>query len=196
MAIPPITITAIYTEWAEKAGQTGRGQNMVSRRNYITITIMILILLFMFQFIGVMKDALNEYGTNEYEKTTVTELDRQDMYTSDGKTDKEVLASDREYIIYTGLSPKNSVGKTVSWWCTYSKRNFLYYPSLEECYIETSNPPKALVLEGSIFKASDIPVIDFLLEQKINIIFAGLPPKRHFITHQIRKKRKNARTLT
>ena len=150
---------------------------MVSRRNYITITIMILILLFMFQFIGVMKDALNEYGTNEYEKTTVTGFGREDMFISDGKTDEEILASGREYIIYTGLSPKNSVGKTVSWWCTYSKRNFLYYPSLKECKVDTSNPPKALVLEGSIFQASDIPVIDLLLEHKVNIIFAGLPPK-------------------
>lgn len=149
---------------------------MVSRRNYITITIMILILLFMFQFIGVMKDALNEYGTNEYEKTSSTELDMEDMYTSDGRTDKEILASGREYIIYTGLSSKNSVGKTVSWWCTYSKRNFLFCPSLEECHIETSNPPKALVLEGNVLKASDISIIDNLLGQKVNIIFAGLPP--------------------
>ena len=76
---------------------------MVSRRNYITITIMILILLFMFQFIGVMKDALNEYGTNEYEKTTVTGFGREDMFISDGKTDEEILASGREYIIYTEI---------------------------------------------------------------------------------------------
>ena len=150
---------------------------MVSRRNYITITIMILILLFMFQFIGVMKDALNEYGTNEYEKTAVTELDMDDMYKSNGRTDKEILASGREYIIYTGFSAKNNVSRTVSWWCTYSKRNFLYYPSLEECHIEMSNPPKAVVVEGSRFKASDISIIDGLLEQKINIIFAGLPSK-------------------
>lgn len=148
---------------------------MVSRRNYITITIMIIILLFMFQFIGVMKDALNEYGTNEYEKTSFTKLDMEDMYTADGKTDKEVLASDREYIIYTGRFLNNNPGKTVLWWCTYSKRNFLHYESLEECHIEISNPPRAVVIEGSEFKESDIGIIDDLLEQKINIIFAGLP---------------------
>lgn len=161
---------------------------MVSRRNYITITIMILILLFMFQFIGVMKDALNEYGTNEYEKTTVTGLDREDMFISDVASNKKILASSREYIIYAGSSNKSSVGKTVSWWCTYSKRNFLHCTSLKKCKINSLNPPKALILEGSTFKASDIPVIDALLEQKVNIIFAGLPPSE-LITGNVKLRR-------
>ena len=74
---------------------------MVSRRNYITITIMILILLFMFQFIGVMKDALNEYGTNEYEKTAVTELDMDDMYKLYIPCQKPVFLCPSCHLIYT-----------------------------------------------------------------------------------------------
>ena len=57
MAIPPVTLAALYIQNGQKRqGRLEGGQNMVSRRNYITITIMILILLFMFQFIGVMKE--------------------------------------------------------------------------------------------------------------------------------------------
>lgn len=148
---------------------------MVSRRNYITITVMIVILLFMFQFIGVMKEALNEYGVNEYGSTTVTRFTKDDMYISDNKKTSKILSSGREYIIYIGSAKGNATGKVVSCWCTYSKRNFLYYSSLEECHIEMANPPKALVIEGSLLNASGIKFINSLLEQKVNIIFAGIP---------------------
>lgn len=168
---------------------------MVSRRNYITITIMVLILLFMFQFIGVMKEALNEYGTNEYVETTVTGFNEDDMYTSEGKKDSEILSSGKEYIIYIGDSVKMGTGKIVAWWCTYSKRNLLHYQSLNECHIKVTNPPKALVLDGSMLGASDIGTIDDLLEQKVNIIFAGMPEKKLITQNERLKKILGIRTV-
>lgn len=150
---------------------------MVSRRNYITIAIMMFIILFMFQFTGVMKEALNDYGTNEYAETTGSGFNEVDMFKSTGKWDAQILSSEREYIIYIGASELDGIGKVVSWWCTYSKRNFLYCPSLKKCKISEENPPRALVIDGIMLKKPGIKIIGNIASQGVDIIFARMPDK-------------------
>ena len=42
---------------------------MVSRRNFFTITVIMLVVMFMFQIPEILKDRVNPYGKNEYERS-------------------------------------------------------------------------------------------------------------------------------
>ena len=94
------------------------GNDMVSRRNYLTIAMMFVILLFMFQFTGVMKEQLSEYESNEYADDTTTSFQRSDAFLA------EQTSADACEVIYVGEAGerRNPVVKT---WCSYRKRTFL-----------------------------------------------------------------------
>lgn len=143
---------------------------MVSRRNYITIAIMFLILFFMFQFTGVMKDRLNQYDVNEYEMSAQTDLNAQDAFDAEA-----VHASSTPKVFYIGASDADE-REVVRWWCTYSKRAFSGYTSLEACIFEKESEPDMIVLDGRLVKTEDdIALLSKWSREGIDLVFAQMP---------------------
>ncbi len=143
---------------------------MVSRRNYITIAIMLLILFFMFQFTGVMKDQLNKYGVNEYEMNAQTNLGAQDVFDAEASH-----SADTPKVFYVGAKTSD-IREVVYWWCTYSKRAFCEYTTLDACIFTESSKPDVIVLDGQLVESEeDIQVLTQWNEAGIDLVFARMP---------------------
>lgn len=141
---------------------------MVSRRNFLTITIMILILFFMFQFTGVMKNQLNEYGVNEYDQSTYTQLHAESVFSN------EVPANALADVFYIGIA-SGDVAKVVSSWCEYSKRSLQMYATLSACDNVPEN--QLIILDGRtmVRTDTDITILQEWIDKGVNIIFARMP---------------------
>lgn len=141
---------------------------MVSRRNFLTITIMILILFFMFQFTGVMKNQLNEYGVNEYDQSTYTQLNAESVFSN------EVPANALADVFYIGIA-SGDVAKVVSSWCEYSKRSLQMYATLSACDNVPEN--QLIILDGrtTVRTDADITILQEWIDKGVNIIFARMP---------------------
>lgn len=141
---------------------------MVSRRNFLTITIMILILFFMFQFTGVMKNQLNEYGVNEYDQSTYTQLNAESVFSN------EVPANALADVFYIGMA-SGDVAKVVSSWCEYSKRSLQMYATLSACDNVPEN--QLIILDGrtTVRTDADITILQEWIDKGVNIIFARMP---------------------
>lgn len=141
---------------------------MVSRRNFLTITIMILILFFMFQFTGVMKNQLNEYGVNEYDQSTYTQLNAESVFSN------EVPANALADVFYIGIA-SGDVAKVVSSWCEYSKRSLQMYATLSACDNVPEN--QLIILDGRtmVRTDADITILQEWIDKGVNIIFARMP---------------------
>lgn len=141
---------------------------MVSRRNFLTITIMILILFFMFQFTGVMKNQLNEYGVNEYDQSTYTQLNVESVFSN------EVPANALADVFYIGIA-SGDVAKVVSSWCEYSKRSLQMYATLSACDNVPEN--QLIILDGrtTVRTDADITILQEWIDKGVNIIFARMP---------------------
>ena len=141
---------------------------MVSRRNFLTITIMILILFFMFQFTGVMKNQLNEYGVNEYDQSTYTQLNAESVFSN------EVPANALADVFYIGIA-SGDVAKVVSSWCEYSKRSLQMYATLSACDNVPEN--QLIILDGrtTVRTDADITILQEWIGKGVNIIFARMP---------------------
>lgn len=141
---------------------------MVSRRNFLTITIMILILFFMFQFTGVMKNQLNEYGVNEYDQSTYTQLNAESVFSN------EVPVNTSADVFYIGMA-SGDVAKVVSSWCEYSKRSLQMYATLSACDNVPEN--QLIILDGrtTVRTDADITILQEWIDKGVNIIFARMP---------------------
>lgn len=141
---------------------------MISWRNYITITLTVLILFFLFQFTGVMKERLNDYGQNEYGRMTKTSLTDEDVVTT-------AVREDTPYIVYIG-DKKSDIGNVVTWWCTYSKRGMVSFPSCGGWMQSNYKQPEAAVIDGRrIYDYKEAQMLAELAESGIDMIFAALP---------------------
>ena len=142
---------------------------MVSRRNYLTVAIMMLILFFMFQFTGVMKNQLNEYGVNEYDQSTYTQLNAENTFSS---TVSGVNAS--ADVFYVGEA-SGDVSKVVSCWCEYSKRTVQTYQALSACEAVPKN--QIIILDGltTVRTEADINIIQEWMDKGVVLIFARMP---------------------
>lgn len=147
---------------------------MVSRRNYITITIMLLLLFFMFQFTGVMKNQLNQYDVNEYEMNAQTTLDAQSAFDA-----KATPSADTPSVFCVG-SDKENFKDVVYWWCTYSKRAYVSFPTLEDCTYKESEKPGMIVLDGRLVddNAADA-IVQKWADDGIHLVFAKMPGNAH-----------------
>ena len=149
---------------------------MISRRNYIVISIMFFILFFMFQFSVVMKERLNDYTTNKYEASINTVFKDTNVYDLVTAKTPEELPTDRDYTVYIGNAEKDAVGQVVTWWCTYTKRAFLNFPSLQECTLVKEHLPEVVIVEGANLNLeTDGEILLYMAEQGVNLIFSGLP---------------------
>lgn len=141
---------------------------MVSRRNFLTVAIMMLILFFMFQFTGVMKNQLNEYGVNEYDQSTYTQLNAESVFSN------EVPANALADVFYIGIA-SGDVAKVVSSWCEYSKRSLQMYATLSACDNVPEN--QLIILDGRtmVRTDTDITILQEWIDKGVNIIFARMP---------------------
>lgn len=141
---------------------------MVSRRNFLTVAIMMLILFFMFQFTGVMKNQLNEYGVNEYDQSTYTQLNAESVFSN------EVPANALADVFYIGIA-SGDVAKVVSSWCEYSKRSLQMYATLSACDNVPEN--QLIILDGrtTVRTDTDITILQEWIDKGVNIIFARMP---------------------
>ncbi len=149
---------------------------MVSRRNFLTMILTMLILFFMFQFTGMAKNVLNEYNTNEYVKSALTDWKADSMYRADSLAEIESPLGERPYILFAGDGNSEDIRQTTAWWCTYTKR------AMEECtdlsayrFLEETQP-QAVVIDGESLKLeTDLPVLKEMADRGIHLIFARLP---------------------
>ena len=149
---------------------------MISRRNYIVITMMFLILFFMFQFSEVMKERLNEYGVNKYADTTKTVFKEKNRYDATMVKNVEDIPLDRDYVVYIGEAKKENQGQVTAWWCTYTKRAFISYSSLDKVYLPQNHLPAAVVIKGEDMDLEqEGEKLREITEQGIPLIFAGMP---------------------
>ena len=141
---------------------------MVSRRNFLTVAIMMLILFFMFQFTGVMKNQLNEYGVNEYDQSTYTQLNAESVFSN------EVPVNTSADVFYIGMA-SGDVAKVVSSWCEYSKRSLQMYATLSACDNVPEN--QLIILDGrtTVRTDADITILQEWIDKGVNIIFARMP---------------------
>ena len=121
---------------------------MITRKNFLTMGVTMFVLLFLFQFSQIMKESGNEYDVNNYAVDAT--LEREDAWQK--SSPKEVLKKGG-YVLYVG-NGKSDIGKTVSWWCTYTKRELVVCQSVEDCPKDAWQKAEVLLLESSYVSIS------------------------------------------
>lgn len=143
---------------------------MVSRRNFFAMILTMLILFFMFQFTGIAKNALNEYGVNEYEDISSAQITADNMYRADGD------AGDRPYVLFVGGEDSGEIRTVVLWWCTYTKRGFEEQGDLMSYQVPGRGLPQAVVIDGKgLNLRTALPVLKEMAGRGIHLIFARMP---------------------
>lgn len=148
---------------------------MVSRRNFFTITLMMMMLTFMFLFTGVIKEELNEYDVNTFEKTARTALDADSMIRVENM-DNDGFSIPREYILFVGTKYSQEVRDVVYSWCTYTKRGYVECESLTDFEISARNLPEAVVMDGRyVDMEAQLPSMQELTGHGVHLIMARMP---------------------
>ena len=164
---------------------------MVSRRNFFTMLILLLILVFMFMFSGVLKQELNEYGTNSRAEQGVQRAELHERYEllSD-KLSKEakILSYQRiqgkdyeesnldKRVIFLGKSDTD-VAKVVASWCRYVKRPMISYNTLSGLEkLDTEKLPEAIIVDGEVINwEKETQTLIELTKKGACVIFARMP---------------------
>ena len=116
---------------------------MITKKNFLIMGVTMFVLLFLFQFSQIMKESGNEYDVNSYAGDA--SLNRKDAWQKSPQ--KDVLKMDG-YVLFVG-NGKSDIGKTVSWWCTYTKRELVICKSVEDCPADVTKKAEILLLESS-----------------------------------------------
>nr|MBP3597945.1 DUF2194 domain-containing protein [Eubacterium sp.] len=136
---------------------------MVTKRKFLTMAVMMFVLLFMFQFTQVMKEAGNEYDTNEYAGTS--ELNKNDVWEDSGNNSAVLIGTEESLL-----------GNVAKQWCTYTKRSFHVYETLVECPSETLKEADAILIDPShIEYERQMSLLTLRVEQGADVVFLSLP---------------------
>lgn len=162
---------------------------MVSRRNFITIALMMLILLFMFQFSCIAKEALNEYGINQYEEESATGLSGKNIFVPLPVSEDAVTEKQKDYVIYIGDTGEGALQKTVYWWCSYSKRKLQSYEALKNVSITEELLPEVIIIDSSHLDLDrDLEILRGYTSRGISLVFANLPAPEEIDKNQELRK--------
>ncbi len=143
---------------------------MITRKNFLIMGVTMFVLLFLFQFSQIMKESGNEYDVNNYAADAI--LDREDAWQK--SPPKDVLKKGG-YVLYVG-NGKSDIGKTVSWWCTYTKRELVICQSVEDCPKDAWQKAEVLLLESSYVRGKkEIETLTEMARRGGNLIFCDLP---------------------
>lgn len=149
---------------------------MVSRRNFLTMLLTMLILFFMFQFTGMAKNVLNEYSTNEFEESALTDWKDDSMYRADSLPEASSTLGERPCILFVGDDSSRDIREMTAWWCTYTKRAMEECDGLSGYQFSEETQPQAVVIDGESLKLeTDFPVLQEMADRGIHLIFARLP---------------------
>ena len=178
---------------------------MVSKRNFFTMLTLLLIMIFMFMFSSVLKQELNEYGTNSHAQGNVetgTLKKEYDVLTERLSGEARALSyqsiSKEEFgkgdldkrIIFLSRSGENPVADVVASWCSYMKRPMISYYSLQGLEdMEPETLPEVIIVDGE--RVSWDLETDNLLrlaEQGACVIFARMPTPKQIRSNEGLKK--------
>ena len=174
---------------------------MVSRRNFYTMLILLLIVVFMFMFTGVIKQELNEYGTNSYAnmgadeealKSMSEQLEKQEIVQSSVRADAtaddaKLQAMDWEKrVLFVSLDGENDVYNVVSSWCRYMKRPMIRSKTLTELDLDNIDKlPEVIILDGeAIDWEKDTDAALRLAHGGACVIFARMPSAEEIRNNQ------------
>lgn len=144
---------------------------MISRRDFASIIMMMAALLFMFQFSQIIKENASNYDINEYAADNpISGEGRWKDKTSGGWHDFEqgdtVFVGDKE----------GAVGRTVSQWCNYTKRNLMVVDSISGMDVDKL-PSLVLVDSENIDFDKETETFIRLTQSGVSLIFCNLPQK-------------------
>lgn len=147
---------------------------MISFRKYLSILTMMGVLLFMFMFTQVAKETISNYATNTFaEKQAASGSGRwRPLSAGEGAS---VPLADGEFIVLVG-SGEGSVGRIVSQWCLYTKRELVVCEHLESFLPEEQGRPEMILLDSeAVDYGRDTGRLTDLAEQGIHLVFCNLP---------------------
>lgn len=143
---------------------------MITKKNFLIMGVTMFVLLFLFQFSQIMKESGNEYDVNSYAEEA--SLNREDAWQKSPQ--KDVLEKGG-YVLFVG-NGKSDIGKTVSWWCTYTKRELVVFQSVEDCPEDVFQKAEVLLLESSyVTEKKDVEALAEIARSGGNLIFCDLP---------------------
>ncbi|MCM1044468.1 MAG: DUF2194 domain-containing protein [Candidatus Gastranaerophilales bacterium] len=142
---------------------------MVSRRNFFSIIMMMAVLLFMFQFSQIIKENASNYDVNEYAAKEPAAAHRPQEGTSgaDG-------GFDRERVVLLG-DEGNALGRTVSQWCVYTKRDLSVLTEPDVVKRGADRPDLILIDSGQLDFDRDTEALVELVQSGVPLIFCNLP---------------------
>lgn len=151
---------------------------MVSRRKFFIIIIMMAVLLFMFQFSQVIKENEADYGVNAYAgETAPSGINRwrpAEIYQNEMQGSVPVFQGNRVVLFFGKEDSK--IGKVVSQWGIYTKRNLLIYENPQEYAMDLWGEPEMILLDSSVINyENDLMYLMGFAEQGIHMIFCNLP---------------------
>lgn len=143
---------------------------MITKKNFLIMGVTMFVLLFLFQFSQIMKESGNEYDVNSY--AVEASLNQEDAWQKSPQ--KDVLEKGG-YVLFVG-NGKSDIGKTVSWWCTYTKRELVVFQSVEDCPEDVFQKAEVLLLESSyVTEKKDVEALAEIARSGGNLIFCDLP---------------------
>lgn len=144
---------------------------MVSRRNFFSIIMMMAALTFMFQFSQVIKENASNYDINEYAgEEPIPDAHRLQEGTPGGHS-----GFDEEDVVFLGSS-EDALGRTVSQWCVYTRRELTVLNDMSSLNIGKAELPGLVLIDsGHVNFATETEVLAGLVEAGVPLIFCNLP---------------------
>ncbi len=147
---------------------------MVSRRNFFTITVIMLVVMFMFQIPEILKDRVNPYGKNEYERSANPKQEEK-LLAGATKDDGEWKGKGR-YAVYIGDETGTPTGRVMAEWCSYTKRCLESYRSLSDYEIDEEALPEAVFIDANYLDIEkDLLTLGKLSGEGVHMVFCNLP---------------------
>ena len=160
---------------------------MVSRRNFVSIVILLLIMIFMFMFSVVLKQRLNDYGTNSYaEDMEEVQRFRQEHDALNRKFEQEATIITEEdknqqlrdhRVLFLSNEGNSDVAETVKAWCLYEKHPLMTlstFKGMED--EELDGLPGIIVVDGLSFNwDQEVNTLYALAANGACVIFARMP---------------------
>lgn len=147
---------------------------MISFRKYLSILMVMAVLLFMFMFSQVTKELISGYATNSFAQNEAVSGSARWRPLSGGEGMPAAL-EDGQYILFLG-SLDGGVGRIVSQWCLYTKRELVACERLEDVQPEKQGRPEMILLDSTaVDYRHDTGRLAELAEKGIHMVFCNLP---------------------
>ena len=186
---------------------------MVSRRNFYTILTLLLIMIFMFMFSGVIKQELNEYGTNSYAEVEADEkaLKEESNALSEKLAVKNGVRADataytaeletgdwEKRVLFVTRDPSNEVSKVVTSWCNYMKRPMIRSTTLTDLDLDQiSRLPEVILLDGEAMEwTQETDAALRLAHGGACVIFARMPSAEEMRNNQRLREMMGIKTVS